>query len=150
MPKITLRKVTEEDSSLIFSWRNHPDTRRHFNDFLPLERAGHDAWLVETLANPRRHLFIATDANAAPVGVLRFDGCDDGVTYEISIYLDPVRTNQGFGKAALAVGMQWLGENTDAVKARAVVLEPNVPSRQMFERLNFKTVRRVMECEIKR
>lgn len=139
-----------EDSGLMFSWRNHPDTRRYFIDPGPLERDEHAVWLVETLGNPAKHLLIAINGNDESVGVLRFDKQDDGATYEVSIYLDPARTNQGLGKETLAAGIQWLRENTDGVTLCATVLEQNIASQRLFAALDFMTVRSGMELEIKR
>jgi hypothetical protein len=71
--KIRMRLAAQEDSELIFEWRNHRDTRRYFFDPSPVDPEAHKAWFSAALKNPSRYLLIGEDASERDVGVVRFD-----------------------------------------------------------------------------
>jgi len=127
---LRLRAVTHADSASLLSWRNHPETRRYAFNRAAISLGEHANWLVASLDNPDRVMFIAEQGREAR-GVLRFDF--DGDTATISIHVVPGLSGQGWGAAILRVGEHWLAANrADIRRLRADVLGENKASMQLF------------------
>jgi UDP-2,4-diacetamido-2,4,6-trideoxy-beta-L-altropyranose hydrolase len=111
--EISLRPAGLKDSDALFTWRNHPDTRRHAFDSAEIEREGHENWLAAVLADEDRELLIA-EHNQQPVGVLRYD-IEAGRAL-VSVYLVPGMAGQGLGVRLLLAGEGWIEEKRQDVR----------------------------------
>ena len=89
------RNATMEDASLLFYWRNDPETRQNSNNSRVITFPEHLLWLRASLDNPNRQLMIA-EVNMRPVGTIRADSNSDGI--ELSWTVAPICRNQGVGK----------------------------------------------------
>lgn len=134
--RLALRVAGAQDDELVWPWRNHPATRRFSRNGAPLERGAHREWWRESLADPRRRLFIAHCGNR-PVGVLRFDL--DGAAAEISIYLDPALTGLGLGPAMLRLAQGWVRRSGQPLRRlTAEILPENRASQSAFAAAGFE------------
>ncbi len=133
--KIRMRLAAQEDSELIFEWRNHRDTRRYFFDPSPVDPEAHKAWFSAALKNPSRYLLIGEDASERDVGVVRFD--QEGNSADIAIFLVPNRHGEGLGILLLEAAVTWLKESSTVTHIRAEVLAKNTASLKMFAAAGF-------------
>jgi RimJ/RimL family protein N-acetyltransferase len=134
--KLSLRRATEADSSMMLVWRNSWEVRRwSFNTgIIPAE--AHRQWLRDCLADQGRHLLIGEE-EGAPVGVLRIDsvGKDEA---EIHIYLSPDCIGRGLGTDLLDLGYDWTKERLGVRRVMANVKPENFASVRAFENAGFK------------
>lgn len=127
---LALRPVTPDDSRTLWAWRNDPATRaasRHSDD---ISWDNHCRWLANSLADPRRRLWLA-HRQGCLAGVIRFDDLSDG-RYEVSLYLDPGLHGLGLGTALLQAGEQALAWQLGGATVHAEVLPDNPASRRLF------------------
>ena len=93
------------------------------------------SWFSRTLASERLELLIAMCGDE-PVGCVRFD--IDGEQAEVSIYLDPVRHGQGWGRLVLSQAMEWMhSEHPSVTLFSAEVLAENSASAKLFQRCGY-------------
>ena len=92
---LNLRPATIEDAQILFEWRNDPQVRAtsHNQDEISFE--AHLAWLIGTLANPDRRLYIVEE-DGISVGTVRSDWANDA--YTLSWTVKPESWGKGIGK----------------------------------------------------
>lgn len=96
---INIRSATIKDIALLLEWRNDPQTRISSHKTNEIKEEEHRAWLIKTLNNPNRKLYIAEE-NKIPIGTVRADYFE-GI-YELSWTVAPSFRNQGIGKKMVA------------------------------------------------
>jgi RimJ/RimL family protein N-acetyltransferase len=144
--RIVIRPATAADSSNLYGWRNDPVVRAVSRETALIERAGHDAWLVRTLADPQRVLLVGEEGGR-PVGVVRFDLA--GGDAEVSIYLVPGPTRTGLGSDLLVAAESWLGRTHREVRrVRAEVLGANERSHRLFRSNGYETRSTIYERSV--
>ncbi len=132
---IDLRDAKPADSSSLFAWRNHPDTRRHSLDSAEIAWDTHERWFTAVLADPNRELLIA-EQSGQPVGVLRYD-IEAGRAH-ISVYLVPGLAGQGLGARLLLAGEEWLRSHHPEVGILEAQIRPsNTASLGVFQSVGF-------------
>lgn len=94
--EITVRKATLADASLLFEWRNDPETRRNSRDKSLLNPDTHKEWIAQTLQSSQRALYIA-EMDEKPIGTIRADTARDGYI-EISYTIAPEFRGRGLSK----------------------------------------------------
>ena len=147
---IDLRKAQKEDCDLIFSWRNHPDVRRHFFEPKEIPYAEHKAWFEASLEREDRILLVGWQSDQ-PVGVIRFDFPDGlGKRAEIDIYIAAPYQGRGLGVGLLNEGIRWVREHTRVVTLAAKVKEENEASLKIFRKSGFEMKYLAFEKEISR
>lgn len=128
---IEIRIAREGDSRKLFEWRNHPTIRAASRNSDVIKWEDHQNWFASVLVAPDRLLLIG-QREGVPVGVVRFDICDDEV--EVSIYLVPdVKQPSWQGRNLLRSAERWFSANRPGVnKIRAHVLGGNERSQRLF------------------
>ncbi len=133
---IALRRARDEDCIDVFSWRDHPETRRYSNDANEISLEGHRLWYARKLSDPSCE-FLIGELAGAPIGVLRYDV--QGREAMVSIYLVPGQQGRGFGRALLRKGVQWLSTVRPEIRRlSARVLKGNQRSARAFEAAGFR------------
>ena len=133
---ISVRRVVENDSEVIFKWRNDDLTRKMFRTSELVEWGGHSKWLETTLANPNRCLLMCETEQGTPIAVVRFDVEDRRA--ELSINLSPLQRGKGFAPKCLSLGIEYFGKHYPFVlELVAEIKTINLPSRNSFERVGF-------------
>lgn len=132
---LTLRPATADDAATAFPWRNAPATRAASFNPQPLTFAGHRAWFLAALADPRRHLLVGEQAGR-PVGIARIDLTGQRGA-ELSLYLDPDRQGEGLGPALIEAACRWLARREEADWLRARVRPDNAASLAAFAQAGF-------------
>jgi RimJ/RimL family protein N-acetyltransferase len=90
-----LRPAAMTDTSLLLGWRNDPQTKANSRNTERVRLAEHQQWLVQTLQNLDRQLYIA-EVDGTPLGTVRADW--DGRAYEISCTAAPEHRRKGYGR----------------------------------------------------
>ncbi|MNS11472.1 Acetyltransferase (GNAT) family protein [compost metagenome] len=142
---ISLKQATLGDAGIVFAWRNHPDIYRYFFNPTPVLWEEHVAWFTRALANPGCHFLIARDTNDHSLGVVRFEAQGDAGSAEVNIMVAPGFEGGGLGTRMLELGVDWVAERTPIRHVVAKVMEANLGSRKLFEKVGFTTTYRVME-----
>ena len=132
---IKLRPALENDSDLIYEWRNHPQNRSASLSSSEIPYKKHQQWLKKTLVDSQRKLFIAENVKLA-TGVCRLD--IDGDSALVSIYLKPNLTNAGFGQLILNALVDWAKLNLKIQTLKAEIKPDNFKSIRIFENIGFK------------
>ena len=97
---IRLDPAHPDDSEYVWLLRCDPRVYEFAGTPEPIGWSTHEAWFNSVLADPGRHLFIASDADQ-PVGVVRLDSTPDSATTEISILVDPELQGRGLDRLVL-------------------------------------------------
>ncbi|MBQ0043362.1 MAG: UDP-2,4-diacetamido-2,4,6-trideoxy-beta-L-altropyranose hydrolase [Lachnospiraceae bacterium] len=141
MKNTWLRKVTTEDSDIIFAWINDPDTRRFSLNSEAIPRQDHDAWFAKRMADQYCYHYMVMNQDI-PVGVVRLDLTEDGISsgeFRVSINIAPDERGKGYGKKALTLLVKQAAcEIPDARILHAEIKMQNVSSVKGFEYAGFK------------
>jgi RimJ/RimL family protein N-acetyltransferase len=135
---IVLRPARPDDAPRLLEWANDPATRAASFDRAEISWPEHVAWLAAVLADPDRRLWIADEEGVA-LGQVRIDRAPEGFGV-VSIGLAPGARGRGIGRAVLLMGLAAAARELGIRRARAVVMEANLPSRRLFEGAGFVAV----------
>src|SRR4051812_37934193 len=96
----SLRKVTKNDETLLFEWRNDEEARTNSRHTAPIGRHEHREWFKKTLQGDfaGRIFCIAELIDGTPIGVVRADLRNDD-SFEISYTVAPNWRGKGVAKA---------------------------------------------------
>lgn len=136
-----LRLATEEDSDVLFAWRNDPTTQAASKSTAPVSREDHERWMkFNVLIGYPEHRVLIGDDGYSKLGVVRFDASkDDLMAFDVSITVAPERRGDGIGVAMLREACSFM---TD-FELRAEARRENAASRKIFERCGFTETRYV-------
>ena len=139
IPEVVLRLAVEADARMLFEWRNDPSVRAVSFDRDPIEWSHHEQWFASVLTHPHRLLLIGHRAGE-PIGVVRFDICEDHAN--ISIYVVPGVKEPGLGSQLLRSAERWLSSSRPDVRQHlADVAGDNVASHRLFSSAGYEVER---------
>lgn len=143
-PNILVRKADISDAVRVWAWRNHEATRRYFFDASAVSLEAHIEWWNGSLLDYGRILLLGY-FEGVDFGVIRFD-VNNLRQAVISIYINPELTGQGFGRALLRQGLDWLRSHRPEINVvLAEVVPENIASLKVFQSAGFREHHRVME-----
>ncbi len=126
---ISVRPVTLLDASILFRWRNDPDTIAASRNARPISPAEHKFWMNIVINNPE-HRQLMFEENGVPIGTVRFDDRDKGA--EVGITVSPDYRGKGYGFRILRMATK------DAeIPLIAEIRRSNTASKRIFERCQF-------------
>jgi RimJ/RimL family protein N-acetyltransferase len=134
--EIYLRFAELEDLNDLFKWRNDESTRQASFNTNNISFEEHKKWFEETLADPKRNLFIICDKQFNKLGQIRFDKKND--VAEIDVTINPNYRNQGIGSLALFKASHIYIYNFGGKQVIAKVKKDNISSLKAFEKAGFK------------
>ena len=126
---ISFRKATIEDFSFLLRLRNDSATREYSRNTAKVSETEHRVWLLATLSNPERFLYVAQNADTL-VGTVRFDNLKDG--FEISWTVAPEARGKGIGGEMLRAAL-----TLHAPPIFAEIKKENIASQKIAERAGF-------------
>lgn len=129
------------DARWIWHLRNTPRVRKAFLGTRPIPFGESKAWLLRTLHDPDRHLFILLDARGGRIGQIRLDR-HTGSRAEIVISLLHEARGKGYGRKALEAVMTHAIKHLGITSFFANIKRWNTPSLRLFASLGFQIVRR--------
>lgn len=139
---LTVRSAVEEDSMLLYGWRNSPDVRKWAFKQEPISLETHRRWFKDALVNGHMHVLIA-ELDGSPVGVVRMDETEDGA--EVHVYLGPEHFGKGLGARVISEACAWARRSLGIGKFFAKIMPENKASVRAFEKAGFKSKYLVME-----
>ncbi len=110
--EIILRQVTMDDVALLLAWRNDPLTRNQSLSSEEIPQNMHRNWLQRSLDNENQQLYMAVK-QTLPVGTVRAEYKNS--SYQLSWTIAPAARGQGFGKIMVAVLVEQLSGEINAV-----------------------------------
>jgi UDP-2,4-diacetamido-2,4,6-trideoxy-beta-L-altropyranose hydrolase len=125
---LTFRPATLSDSEQLLRWRNAPEIRKVSINSSEISLACHHAWMLGTLSDPSRQLFIAEVENRA-IGVVRFDLAPPQAA--ISIYRIPDEQPRHIGLIKQATNW-FLRQHPEITRIIAEVKSNNLTSLSAF------------------
>ena len=134
---LSLKKVSEADTDLIFRWQQSVITRQFAFNPRPPSYVQHQAWMQAQLSDPNIFFYLA-ESDHQPCGCVRFnkDNLHEAV---ISIFLNPLMHGKGLGGPILKLAIdKYATTNQDISTLVASVLNDNVASHKLFTRVGFK------------
>lgn len=135
------RPAKLHDSKWLWQLRNAPRVRRAYIHTQPISSREHRAWLLRTLSDPDRHLFILLDERGGRIGQIRLDR-HAGARAEITISLHSAARGKGYGRKGLEEIMAHGSRRLGFRSYFAQIKSWNKPSLRLFASLGFKIVRR--------
>lgn len=129
-----IRPVTEEDSRLLYEWRNEELVRKNFfnQEIIPWEN--HEQWFKKILASDNEYAFILVDGNDL-IGQVRLTVEND--VAEISYSIDKKFRCLGYGGIILQLIENMVAETMLNIKLCAQVKGDNIASQYLFEKLGY-------------
>lgn len=131
-----LRFAEPEDAKDLFIWRNDEATRKASFNTTEINFEEHKKWFEQTLADPKRNLFIICDKDCNKLGQIRFDKKNN--VAEIDVTINPNYRNQGIGSLALLKASHIYINNFGVKQVIAKVKKENTASLKAFQKAGFK------------
>ena len=79
-----IRKVSEDDLTMVLSWRNHADVRRYMFTQHEISLDEHRNWFAKASQDPSRCLLIVEEAKQA-IGYVQFSNVEDDGVGDLSL-----------------------------------------------------------------
>jgi UDP-4-amino-4,6-dideoxy-N-acetyl-beta-L-altrosamine N-acetyltransferase len=83
-----IRKVNEQDLSMVIAWRNHADVRRFMFTQHEISLDEHRNWFAKASLDPSRSLLIVEEAGQA-IGYVQFSKVEDGGIADWGFFVRP-------------------------------------------------------------
>tara|TARA_R110001632_G_scaffold63953_1_gene152386 strand:+ start:3178 stop:4317 length:1140 start_codon:yes stop_codon:yes gene_type:complete len=130
-----LRKVTEKDVDLLFSWVNDPLTRESAINKNNIKWEDHVAWFYKKYQDLNTFIYILEE-NDYPIGQIRFDKIDGN--YIIDYSIDIKHRKKGYGTKIVNLGCDALKDELKTpIQILAQVKNKNIGSAKVFLNLGF-------------
>lgn len=146
-----LRKVTFDDWKLLLEWRNDIITRQNSFNMDIISDDSHKSWLLKSLDNPSRELYILEDDSA--VATIRAD-IEDTIT-TLSWNVSPSHRGKGYGTELLKLYLKdrkgtFIAEIKPTNKASIRMVEKNgfTIKSQDEEKLIYYKINTMTDLEI--
>ena len=136
---LTLRPVAASDAALLLAWRNDPVTRAASFETGTIAPEAHEQWLARALTDPTAVHRLAADHGGDLVGVVRFDGVEDGRA-EIGVNVAPERRGEGWAAALIDAGCRAVRRERGPLEVRARIKPDNERSVHAFRAADFDPV----------
>tara|TARA_B100001989_G_scaffold252645_1_gene235465 strand:+ start:189 stop:707 length:519 start_codon:yes stop_codon:yes gene_type:complete len=133
-----LRPVKAEDKDLILEMRNQSHVRENMLSSGIIQPEDHKKWFEELIKANDKAFFIFT-YNDEPAGVIGFYDLEKD-TANWSFYLENPNPPKGLGTIMCSMGLNRIFGRSDISKIRTIVLDKNVKSLRLHERLGFNKI----------
>ncbi|MBZ9729075.1 GNAT family N-acetyltransferase [Salegentibacter sp. JZCK2] len=134
-----IRDIQVADLYVTYGWANDPNVRKFSFNKNKITLKEHASWFFSTLENSNSEYYML-EVNGNAAGSIRFDIEKDHIA-KINYLLDPNFTGKGLGTYLLENGIKFLQKNRTSVqKVYGYVLEKNLASVRIFEKLSFRNV----------
>ena len=139
---LTLRRFTQADSKLLFSWQSTPGVRKYFRNQDPPTPSQHAEWTRSRINS----ISVVTEVickGDQPVGLVRLDPLQENEEFEVSILVAPQFQKMGVGEGALRL----LQRLVPYLRLKAKVEPKNLPSIAIFKRAGYTEHEGWLMCE---
>lgn len=125
-----IRPATLDDSLILLTWRNDPETRQQSIHKEEILLESHIKWLAATLKMESRKLYLAEDQGVL-IGSVRSDKNPDG-TVELSWTIAPKERGKGYGETMVLL---FAKEIHSGEKLMAFIRKGNLASEKIARAL---------------
>lgn len=133
---VKLRRVTDDDCRLLWTWANDPGVRAASFEKEPIPWETHVHWFQAKKNDPRSFIYVATDSNGTPAGQVRFDlDAQGGAEVHISVATE--KRGLGYGSVILRLACERVLAEAEVKSLVAHVRPENVLSLRIFEKAGF-------------
>lgn len=143
---ISLQKARWSDRDLLLEWANDPQTRSNSFNSVAILRDEHEKWLAAKLKDPHCVMYVASDHQAVPIGVTRFDV--EGDKALISINLTGHSRGKGLGSRIIAEACGRLFDELPVEVVEARIKEENIASLRAFRKAGFAAAGKAMQSGV--
>jgi UDP-2,4-diacetamido-2,4,6-trideoxy-beta-L-altropyranose hydrolase len=134
--KLLVREAREDDVDLYFTWANDFAVRNNAIKQEPIKYSDHVEWFMSKMSNAKSKLYLV-ELSGTPIGQVRYDAMDDGWVIDYSV----AKEYRGRGLAGLILSStiyKLMRSKHEVECLKATVLEENISSIRVFNRLGFK------------
>ncbi len=136
---LLVRHARLSDEALLLTWANDPEARQNSFSPNPIPAESHRQWFrnrLRDLGNCR--LYVVETGEGIPVGQVRFER--QGPAWVISYSLAPQFRKRGLGRPLLVAALSKMRSEYPGALVLGKVKPGNLPSRKIFESLDFDTL----------
>lgn len=132
---MNIRKATHDDAQFLFNLRNEPEVRAASWNSDLVEFINHQKWLISTLSDSNRILYILEEGNA-PIGQVRYDTEDKKA--EVSVSISANFAGRGYASQGLRESAKlFFVERPEVQKIIAHIKPNNTASVKCFANAGF-------------
>lgn len=132
---IRLRRATQDDCSLLWTWANDPVTREKSFRSAKISWDEHRDWFDKSLSNNRSIILIAEESQI-PIATVRVEEKKPGVG-EISITVSPEVRGFGLATHLIRECVHEAARELSLVEVHALIKPENIASRRAFENADY-------------
>jgi RimJ/RimL family protein N-acetyltransferase len=132
---LRLRRVSENDSRLLWEWANDPDVRAVSFSTTQIPWDDHVRWFRGKLDDPRCFFYLALDGEGLPVGQIRFDINAERAT--ISVSMERNSRGLGYGSRVIELASRQLFADAPVQSIVAYVKADNHASARAFVKAGY-------------
>ncbi len=138
---LKLRRPTEKDMGIYFSWANDPLVREQSYNSSIIDIESHKKWFESSLNNDVFFMCICQNSAGEDVGQVRIQKLNDkNKEAVIGISIDSNHRGKGYAKEVLILATDlFLGSNRGFL-INAYIKEGNMSSKLAFENAGFKFI----------
>lgn len=136
---IKIRRVVEEDSEILFEWRNNPEIFKYSLNPNKVSLENHQNWFRKILKDSQC-VFYMCIVNDTRCGSVRYHLSEDGTEAEVSISVAPEFWGRGIASSMLSHTENCLKAETNVTVINATVLNDNKASMKLFSKAEFLPV----------
>jgi UDP-2,4-diacetamido-2,4,6-trideoxy-beta-L-altropyranose hydrolase len=134
--RLKLCPILSEDIHLVWKWANDDSVRAASFSEAQINWEEHIRWFQERIKRP--YFYLALNQDDLPVGQVRFDQNETGMT--ISVMIDSAWRNRGYGVTLIRTACEEVFANSDVKMIHAFVKPDNEASRIAFIRAGFEQI----------
>ncbi|WP_404406977.1 GNAT family N-acetyltransferase [Jeotgalibacillus malaysiensis] len=140
--RITLRKVTEEDTEIYHKWRNNPEVMKSTSPVMDQYSKSETAAFIQMIlgANDAKSYMIELKETGSPIGIISLIHIDyKNRNAECVIDLGEAdQWGKGFGKEAMQLLLSYAFEELNLHKVYLRVFSFNERAVRLYEKLGFE------------
>ena len=131
----SIRLMTEDDLSMVLSWRNHPDVRRFMLSTHEITFTEHRNWFAQAKYDKTRRLLIIESSKQA-FGFVQFSKVENNGAADWGFYLSP-EAPKGSGRILGVRSLNFAFQNLNLKKVSGQVISSNLASIKFHRRMGF-------------
>lgn len=135
IPFVSFHRATPEDCLILFEWRNDPLVRKNSVSSNPVGWQEHETWFRTKLCDSQVAFYILLVEGKGPIGQVRVDL--NGSEGFVSITVAPEVRGCGYGLGGLKAVVDYMVQEKQVFKLRALVQQDNMPSQRVFLQNSF-------------
>lgn len=139
---LAFETLSDELSSLVLQWRNHPDIRSFMYTEHIITQNEHQAFLNSLGNRKDKCYFLVLDTNR-PIGVIDLTEIQDASAV-IGLYANPFDAQKGKGSILMKTLMEYAIQTLHLNRLKAECFSDNIKAKYLYEKFDFKETERFM------